>query len=327
MDRSYDILCTKRSISKKNKEYDDSLVVTQFHASYSNVQRDTLGTGGGSGSAETAKGNLVIRLDPTLSQKSTIALVDIAATGFQRLHKLFTEGLKLNGKYVERDQVTSDGKHKFDLVVASNHDDFATAVYGKQKTKKEEHCTRKDENAGVPRVEETKGGKSPGTATTNKKKDIDHEAKNNQKRGASDMETAGSKQQVEDANAKSRKRRQRDRPKKKCCGCSRLVTYDVTCNKCNKPCHPGCIEELDDDAGNGTCRVCYKKTLKAESTCCELGDDCQNKGTDLTEVIACNGCHKKIHDKNGCAFPICSKKGKAKMTILKYCETCYPATE
>jgi hypothetical protein len=150
MDRSYDILCTKRSISKKNKEYDDSLVVTQFHASYSNVQRDTLGTGGGSGSAETAKGNLVIRLDPTLSQKSTIALVDIAATGFQRLHKLFTEGLKLNGKYVERDQVTSDGKHKFDLVVASNHDDFATAVYGKQKTKKEEHCMKKDDNAGAP---------------------------------------------------------------------------------------------------------------------------------------------------------------------------------
>jgi hypothetical protein len=319
MDSMFDNLCTKRSISKNNPEYDESLLVTQFHVSLSNIMPNSSGNVAGRKIRRADNPSLVFRLDRTLSEASTKVMMDLVASAVQELNQLAKDGRKLNSE-----RLVCNGGSRYRLEVVSTHEEFDAAVYGGKGNQKVEGCNVKNSRVCVP---EPKGpgavsGKKDesGAKLEVKRKDIVTSALKKQ----SDKESKANKRKLsqdetEPSNKRSKKADDKDRgSKKKCCGCSRDLVSFVTCVMCQKPCHPGCTEPKGAEVV--TCRRCNMKKTKV--TFCELGSMCQNGKEKSANLVRCCNCGKMVHAMAGCCYQTSMSCGKKKPRTIAICEEC-----
>jgi hypothetical protein len=124
-------------------------MTTQFHVSFSNIEPNSLGNGGGSGIPKQTTANFILRLDPTLCPKWNTSIVNMAATAFDKLHKELKEkpelAAKLNSEHITQEISVLEGGKTFNLIVVSKHSDFAAAAYGDGGVKIKTGANTKDE--------------------------------------------------------------------------------------------------------------------------------------------------------------------------------------
>jgi hypothetical protein len=291
LDNTFVNLCTKRSIDINSNEYDDSLMTTQFHVSFSNIEPNSLGNGGGSGIPKQTTANFILRLDPTLCPKWNTSIVDMAATAFDKLHKELKEkpelAAKLNSERITQEISVLEGGKTFNLIVVSKHTDFAAAAYGDGGVKIKTEANTKDEVSSNNNQSSTRfrpDAEISGTPAIPESQACDG---NSNKRKRKQLPTTSN------ANKKTLRTK---KPSYKCVGCSSVVTTFVICDVCEGKCHPSC-RKLGNR--NETCKKCYRKL----GGVCELGKFCLSKGNKSLDQIQCRECNKMVHETT-CGFTI-----------------------
>jgi hypothetical protein len=318
MDKNFGNLCAKRSIGKENPEYDESLVVTQFHASFSNVKPNQLHNGS-VGAAEKTVGKMVVRLDPTMTVKVARDLVNIVSLAFGCAAELFdTEAESQPFRRSVGKRVRSETAGDCDVMFVSSHSEFIKAAYGtrtstpllfecqpknacdasaREKADKPSNSANSIDSGAKDGDKNTKERQVP-TLIESKLTGLDESTKKRQATASIESKPT----QTEDSQPPKKLKRSDSSKKEKCCKCCKPCKNTYHCRYCgDRRVHNGCSKTIQCADAHRACNKCINKRGKVVGKC-DLGDDCLCPDASMMDLVKCE-CGTYAHNQR-CSIPI-----------------------